>query len=629
MRQAVLVAVLGVLAGGANVALAARPAPVAQSLAKTRIQDLHYGDVLFQYYIGEDFEALTRLEAYEHWQRLPHHEREAALLAGGLYLELGIHNEAGRRFQALLGPDVPAAVRGRAWFHLGRVWYARGYFDRAADALSRVEGGLGRELEAERLHLQANALIHLERYDEAIRLLDGYRGPPEWSAYARFNVGVALVRSNRLADAERFLTDAGTFATDREELLQLRDKANLALGFAELQSQNPAKAKTALERVRLDGAQASRALLAVGWADAALGEYRNALSPWLELHDRNLLDAAVQESYLAVPYAFAQLGANGQAVDYYEQALTSFDAEQGRLDTSIERVRGGALLDDLLKDDGDGKQRGWYWQLQALPDAPESRYLYPILASNDFQEGLKNYRDLVWLGGTLERWDDDMVVYSDMTAARDRAFAERSPRVDALLGGQAHQALEARRAELEARFNDVVSRGDFAALGTPKQQAQWRRLEALEAAAAAAPDDEATAASRDKLRLLRGVLQWELQQEYRGRLYSERRALRSLDDALGEMRSRWLRVERAYEAAPRSTGDFAERIAALQERLTALRGRLATTQAAQSGQLSALAVDTLQAQKERLSEYEVQARFSLASIYDRAAEPAKPASPAP
>ncbi len=50
------------------------------------MQDLHYGDVLFQTFIGEDFEALTRLEAYSQWQLMPHHQGEADLLAGGLYL---------------------------------------------------------------------------------------------------------------------------------------------------------------------------------------------------------------------------------------------------------------------------------------------------------------------------------------------------------------------------------------------------------------------------------------------------------------------------------------------------------------------------------------------------------------
>ncbi len=68
---------------------------------------------------AHDFEALTRLLAYEHWGRMPHHEEDAQLLAAGLYLQLGMHNEAGERFARLLTNDVPTGVRNRAWLYLG------------------------------------------------------------------------------------------------------------------------------------------------------------------------------------------------------------------------------------------------------------------------------------------------------------------------------------------------------------------------------------------------------------------------------------------------------------------------------------------------------------------------------
>src|SRR5688572_24314475 len=139
------------------------PAAEVQKLPVTRVQDLHYGDVLFQTFLGEDFEALTRLEAYDHWQLIPHHRSEAELLAGGLYLQLGMHNEAGRRFESLLAEQVPASVKSRAWFYLARVWYARGYYERTIDALERIAGTLAPAEAAERVHLQANALMHLER----------------------------------------------------------------------------------------------------------------------------------------------------------------------------------------------------------------------------------------------------------------------------------------------------------------------------------------------------------------------------------------------------------------------------------------------------------------------------------
>ncbi len=592
----------------------------ADALPVTQLQDLHYGDVLFNLYLGEDFEALTRLEAYSRWQQLTHHSAEAGLLAGGLYLQLGMHNEAGRRFEALLGPGIPALVRNKAWFYLAKVWYARGYFDKAAEALARVDGVLPPDLEPERQQLRANALMRLGRYDEAIRLLQVATGDSQWLAYARFNLGVALVRSSRLADADVQLTAVGSLVTVREELLALKDKANLALGFAYLQAQQPEKARTPLMRVRLQGAQSNKALLGLGWADAALGQFQDALTPWMELRDRNLLDAAVQEANLAVPYAFGKLGASGQAAEYYEQALKSFAEESARIDRSIQKIRGGDLLAELLKDDAVGSQRGWFWQLKQLPDAPESRYLYPILASNDFQEGLKNVRDLAYLRTTLARWDENMGVYTDMVEARERAYAERMPRVDAMLASNVVASFDARRQGVEARFNDILGRTDHAALGTDAERSQSQRVEQVEAALIADPNNPDALALKDKLRLAKGVLQWNLQQSWRSRVYAERRTVRQLDQALDELHGRWLRVQRAREIAPSTTGDFATRIKAMQERLTALRAKLVSTSAAQEAFLAGRAIAELESQKSRMAEYEVQARFELASMYDRAAE---------
>ena len=173
-----------------------------------------------------------------------------------------------------------------------------------------------------------------QRYDEAIALLRGWHGPSDWMAYARFNLGVALVRANRLAEADPILTRGRhAAAPSSDELLALRDQANLALGFAYLQADQPAPARVAAgarapERAVFEQGAARRRL----GATPRSGDYRAALAPWLELRKRNLLDAAVQESYLAVPYAFGKLNADAQAAEYYESALSSFAAESDQLD---------------------------------------------------------------------------------------------------------------------------------------------------------------------------------------------------------------------------------------------------------------------------------------------------------
>jgi Tfp pilus assembly protein PilF len=589
-----------------------------EKLPVTRVRDLHYGDVLFYFYQGEDFEAITRLTSYQHWNLVPHHADEAQLLLGGLYLSLGMHNEAGERFQSLLTQDVPTGVRNRAWFYLAQVWYARGYLDKAEEALRKINGKLSAELEAEKEHLFANVLMHQGRFDEAIHLLESWHGAQDWTAYARFNIGVALVRSNRLADADPLLTSVGTTYFERPEMLALRDRANLALGYAYLQAKDPAKARNALERVRLNGPYSNKALLGTGYADAELGDYKGALNPWMELRNRNLLDSAVQESYLAVPYAFAKLSANSQSAEYYESAVESYSAENNRLDEAIGRIRQGSLLTDILGNETQG-QHGWFWQLKNIPDAPESRYLYTVLAGHDFQEGLKNYRDLVFMGHTLERWNDSMEAFEDMIDTREHAYAERLPRADALLTSGVAEKLQQHRNELDQRLTAIESSQDVAALGSPEEREQWARIQKLEAALAGAPANEENAALRDRLRLVKGVLLFRLNDSFKARLWQQRRTMKDLDLALREAQSRWIRVERARKSVPTNTGEFASRVTALKQRIDALQVRLAAVEQKQGHYLADVAVQQLQDQKDRLGTYQVQARFALATMYDRAA----------
>src|SRR5690606_18707120 len=133
-------------------------------------------------------------------------------------------------------------------------------------------------------------------------------------------------------------------------------------GYAWLQAERPDLARASLRRVRLDGAFSNKALLGAGWADAELENYRGALVPWLELKNRSVLDSAVQESLLAVPYAFAQLGADGQAAEHYAAAIAAFDQEIGRVERAIGSIRAGRVFEELLAQPANSS--GWYWRLE-------------------------------------------------------------------------------------------------------------------------------------------------------------------------------------------------------------------------------------------------------------------------
>src|SRR5271155_1682594 len=201
------------------VAQAKNVKPDPNGLPPQDVKDLHYGDVLFYFYQDDFFDSITRLLAARQLGRIPHTQEESELLLGGLYLSLGEHVEAGRIFQALLNKNTSEIVRNRAWFYLGKIWYQRGYLQESEGALHQVSDKIDQRINAERYMLLAQLMMRQGRYDDAITALSNWHGTPDWTAYAQFNLGVALVRLGRLPEAISSLDRVGTMETKSEELL--------------------------------------------------------------------------------------------------------------------------------------------------------------------------------------------------------------------------------------------------------------------------------------------------------------------------------------------------------------------------------------------------------------------------
>ena len=614
-------ATVAVLAGGSS---AAR-----DKTTGTVVQDLAYGEVLFEFFQEDYFAALTRLLAAEERGELVHHGAEAELMLGGLYLSYGEHQLAGEIFERVLQQSVEPELHDRAWFFLAKIWHQRGYLPEAEGALSRIGEALPEELEPQRQMLHAQVLMDQGRFDEALAALESWRRPSEaWIGFAKYNIGVALVRLGQTEAGAKVLDEVGQLEALTPELSALRDKANVALGYAWLQASRPVEAKPSLQRVRLDGPFSNKALLGAGWADAESADYQGALAPWLALRDRSLLDSAVQESLLAVPYAFAQLGADKQAADHYTDAIDAFATEIARLSTSIESVENGQLITELLgqrADAADDDTSGWYWRLERVPDTVESRYLYELLASNRFQEGLKSYRDLLQLNRNLDRWVDSLGAFDDILDTRQRAYEQRLPNIDGSLSSVDLDTLVARRVELDSRLQAIERSEDVVALGTAKEQETWQQLAAMEPALALLPRDAASEELRDKHRFLSGLLMWDLRRDYKARLWAEKKNLGELDRQLREGQRRHHAVASARDDWPEKFAMLTARIDALRPRVLGLKGNAETALVRQQQFLQNIAVEELEAQRDRLNTYMVQARFSLAAIYDRAAAVSPPA----
>ena len=582
------------------------------------VQDPHFGEVLYHFYQEDYFPAIVRVLAAREQQNLDNHAADAELLLGGMYLSFGHHLEAAEIFERLLANNVAPDVRDRTWFFLAKIWYQRGYLDKSQEALSFIKGDLPDNLRREALMLEAQIQIDAGNYDAAIARLQNWQGETEWASYAKFNIGVALVRSGRVDEASQLLNELGQLDPFNEELASLRDKANLALGYALLQDGQPLAAKAPLQRVRLEGPFSNKALLGVGWADVEMGNFQRALVPWMELRNRDLLDSAVQESMLAIPFAMAKLDSVSQAADHYLNAVEAYDEETNRLDRTIEQIESGRFFDDIL-DSKTLDGTGWYWQLEELPEGPEARYLFHLLAKHEFQEGLKNFRDLSYLQRNLDNWQQNIGVYANMLETRREAYASRLPRVEDALARADVENLIRRKLEFDSRLNNVEESRDWLALANTSEFDMWGEIAGLQSTPALDADIPEAWEVQDKIHLLKGVLQWRLDREFNERLWRTRRDVRQTGEALVETQRLRRQIDDSMRQEPMLFDALGKRVDNLQPRIEGTRQRIEDAISTQRAFLQTIAIQELRAQKQRLDVYSAQARFALAAIYDVAA----------
>jgi hypothetical protein len=372
--------------------------------------------------------------------------------------------------------------------------------------------------------------------------------------------------------------------------------------------------------VRLEGPLSNKALLGTGWADAEAGQYAQALVPWSELGTRDSTDPAVQEALLAVPYAMAKMELYGQAVQGYKDSISVLHAEERQLDLSIDAIHRGELLQQLEQSDP-GTGYGWLQQLDLDTDSPVLHYQARLMASHAFQEAVKNYRDLLFLRRNLDAWAGSIAAYDDMLATRKNRFQSHLPAAEQVLNGNIAAILQQRHAALADTIAGVESTGNSLVLANAGETQQLQTLSRIEKQLAGLPDKPEIRDLRDKQKFLQGILYWQVNNEYKQRLWQARQQLSELGTLIEKTGSAIGNLQQADIETPAGFGGFEKRIANRKADIRQLQTRTAATSKAQGVLLEQLAIHELEAQKKRIDSYIVQARFALAQTYDRSLNP--------
>jgi tetratricopeptide (TPR) repeat protein len=607
---------------GLALALAAHPA------AGGDLRDLYFGEALYHAYQGQYFDALQRLDtelAQYHvldepeLDTLHYHINDAEFSVGDFELDYRMHQRAGRAIKAVLEGAVDEAVRNEAAFRLARIHFQKDQLDDALQALARIKGKVPEEIRGDVEFLRANVYMATGQPSEAVKVLAQLKSNERLAGFVAYNLGIALLQDGRPQEAIEQLDKAGQLPAGDPAGLAIRDKSNLVLGTILFELGNFERAKQSLDRVHLEGPFSNQALLRSGWAEASAQQYDRALVPWNILVDREPTDAAVQEVILAVPHAYASLNLHGRAALLYGHALELFSNQIERVDASISSIREGRFLNAVIREES-REDEAWIIRLRSLPGSPETYYLMELMASHDFQTALQNYLDLEDLRSRLIAWKTSLDAFDDIVRLRGQNYEPLLPEVDAQfqeLDSQMRLRLEQRK-HLAERLQAILTapRPDY--LATAEEQTAGEHIALIEKRLGDSDDPESLAL-RQRAARLRGVLTWRMETEYNERLTAAYVHLNELNAPVDALTQQYDAFVRMRQAATHSYVGYDVQIARLRERVGDGLQRVDMLIARQGHMIETVAINQLEARRERLVAQQTEARFGVADSYDRAA----------
>jgi predicted negative regulator of RcsB-dependent stress response len=597
--------------------------------ADEELNDLYFGEALYEAHQGNYFEALERLdtEVRQHvavdepeLDSLYVHFNDAEFSLGDFELRYRMHHRAGRAIKAVLEGAVEETVRNDAAYRLARIHFQKGQMEDAMLALDRIDGEVPKGIQDDIEFLRANVYLAQERPEASMASLEKLEDSKSYGGFAAYNLGIALLQSGRHTESLVQLEKAGLVETDDPGELAIRDKANLVLGTIFLEEGAYDQAVPIFNRVRLDGPFSNQALLSAGWASLSAEKYDRAVVPWKILAQREVTDRATQEALLALPYAYGKLDIHGRAAIHYGNALDAFIAETERLTASIDSIRDGKFLEALIREEI-RKDNDWVIRLRSLPETPETYYLMELMASHDFQTGLQNYLDLADLKRKLLTWEGGFDAYEEMVSIRHDHYSPLLPEVDETfrkldsrmrLRNEQHKMLVKRR-------NDLLTTPRPEFLATPDEQAILARIDHIESALTL--DSQADREQQaERLNRIKGLVIWDLETQYHERFTEFDRNLRGLDEAMAVAQTEYDEYVRSRQAATHSFEGYDKPMTRLRANVQQSVERIDRLMKQQGYLLEVVAIDELIARREHLENYGDKARFALADSYDRATQ---------
>ena len=592
--------------------------------------------VLYHYFQQDWLQTLTLMEIASqkcpsNWQKVSIDKLNPILLKGGISLVYGLEDQAARLFRQVLSEQPQPKVRANAWFYLGKALYQKGLMSEAQNAFSQLTAEQAEEYlsAADREEwLYLSALVNHRsnqangpQFQQALSQLDD---DSIYAQYLRYNLALQQLQSGQTKSAIENLRVLGSEKTDffdgflddwfaplrseqQNERLALQDRANLSLGYALLNEQEPFRATDAFNKVHLDSLDTDAAILGIGWAAAQREEYQLALAAWQQLQRRQDNSEYVLESYLASAYAYEKAFAPTQALATLNQASERYQAQVDLLTESRQQLNDQQFID---------------WALQPPSAKDIEPHLSELMLTDSFVRQMDDLNQILLMAAQLQDWQQRMQLFYVMLDERQQEAVRRS---EALKRDQTLEQLASLQQQREQLAQALANARTQPELLSDEQEVAWQnrlagaierhqRILVRQNELKQTPLKESYA---QRLARLKGILLWNATEQQAGRLWQTQKALNELDQTLKEAQVQQDRLIAQLQRTP----NYAQQRAAIEELQRQLADKLQRVDGLKQQQLAQLHGEfelAIDQQLARLRNYQLQAQLAKVRLNDKA-----------
>ncbi|PCJ22219.1 MAG: hypothetical protein COB04_00220 [Gammaproteobacteria bacterium] len=586
-----------------------------------KVQDLAYGELLFDYYQQHYMTSITKILVEQDRGQFKHHKQHADLLLGTLYLSYGLVNQAESIFKLLIEKSVNQETQNIAWLKLAEIYIDQGDLIHAQDILNQK---LIRPIETvdnqKHEHL-GNIALTQGQYSSAIKHFDALKNAPLKQRYAGYNTAIAYLQQNQAQLALEKLQSLIAQPVSTREEDALRDKAAIALGHYYLLHEEPFLASNAFKTVRLHGPFADQALLGLGWANLTRTQTKQALAPWVALSKRDPSSPSTQKALLMVPRTFENLDAWRNAYEGYQLARITYQDEINRIEQAIIHIKENDWLNQLQPREDFVQQHDKpldYQNADIPTDGQDAGLLFRLFASDEFDQGFQQYWFLESLNIHLSQWQKQMPVYRGMLANHQTRHAEMIPEVNQQLNKIALKDKKAQLANFEQRFHRIIDNNDLESLANGAETLFFGHIESAENILSKYPDNDSLSSHRDKQRLAKGVLLWDINEQASDRKWKLQKQLKQTTVALFKLEQKQAHLQNAERYADDRFTGYEQRIDELESRNQALSKTIRQVQKQQQKQLQLLAEALLKKRLTHVGNLLANAQLAIARLQDKA-----------